>query len=75
MIEQSEIEKAKESLKATIKFCRAIMEELTNKENGLRAPAFLTAWCLHNYVQEGLPEDVARKLQEINDTASNIIVN
>lgn len=54
---------AKQSLKDHIRFIQSLIKHLTGKDETSKAKAVWTAYCLHNYLENGLISDVEKAIE------------
>ena len=58
MREDKNVIEAKESIKAHIKFFEALLKHLNGNDVVLKGRAMWAAWCLHQYMNDGLVSDI-----------------
>lgn len=67
MSQQENIHDAKKSLKSHIKFFESILKHLNGDDPILLARSMWTAWCLNQYINDGLMRDIERAITEHQD--------
>ncbi len=64
MSENPNIQEAKKSLKAHIKFLESLKENITKKEEPMLSRAMWATWCLHRYINDQLVHDIQKAIEE-----------
>ncbi len=64
MSENPNIQEAKKSLKAHIKFLESLKENITKKEEPMLSRAMWATWCLHRYINDQLVHDIEKVMKE-----------
>lgn len=65
--ENSNIDEAKKSLKAHIKFLESLLGHIKGNNEILKARAMWTTWCLHRYINDGLMVDIENAMRELGE--------
>lgn len=65
--ENNNIQEAKQSLKAHIKFLESLLGHIKGNNEVLKWRAMWATWCLHRYFNDGLIEDIEKAMKEHGD--------
>jgi hypothetical protein len=64
MNDEQNVQDAKKSIKAHIKFMETILQHLNSNEEVSKGRAMWTAWCLHRYFSGQLIKDIQEAMEE-----------
>lgn len=62
--ENDNVQEAKKSIKAHIKFFESLLQHLRGPETPYKTRAMWTAWCLHRYINERLMNDIQMAMEQ-----------
>ena len=67
--EEQNVYDAKKAIKAHIKFFESLLKHLNGTDRAFKNRAMWTSWCLNNYMNNELMNDIQKRMKEtaIND--------
>jgi len=63
MIDEN-VKEAKKSINSHIKFLKSLRNHMLGNDHALKSKAMWTAWCLHQYINHQLMNDVLNNIED-----------